>query len=81
MEGFVDFPLQSVADQPVLTGDGLVEYWATGEGGPKLEFVAYVNGDETTGECNWASPGDLAVSRRSVGNGELQLGYDAPLKP
>jgi hypothetical protein len=79
LEGFVDFPLQTVADQPVLTGDGLVEYWAAGDGGPKLEFVAYVHGDEVTGECNWASPGDLAVGRRTVGNGELKIGYDAPL--
>jgi hypothetical protein len=79
LEGFVDFPLQMVAGQPVLTGDGLVEYWAAGDGGPKLEFVAYVDGDEATGECNWASPGDLAVGRRTVGNGELQIGYDAPL--
>ncbi|MCS6244133.1 MAG: hypothetical protein H2172_09795 [Opitutus sp.] len=81
LEGFVDFPLHSVGGQPVLTGDGLVEYWAEGEGGPKLEFVAYVIGDEATAECNWASPGDLAVGRRTVGNGELQLIYDAPLKP
>ena len=81
LEGFVDFPLQNVAGQPVLTGNGLVEFWAAGEGGPKLEFVAYVDGDEVTGKCNWASPGDLAVGRRTVGNGELQLIYDAPLKP
>jgi hypothetical protein len=56
-----------------------VEYWASSEGGPKLEFVAYVHGDEATGECNWASPGDLAVGRRTVGIGELKIGYDAPL--
>jgi hypothetical protein len=81
LEGLVDFPLQSVGGQPVLTGEGLVEYWASSEGGPKLEFVAYVHGDEVTGECDWASPGDLAVARRTVGNGELQIGYDAPLLP
>jgi hypothetical protein len=63
LEGVVDFPLKLIAGQPVLTGDGLVEFWASGEGGPLLEFVAYVNGNESNGECTWASPGDLALAK------------------
>ena len=59
--GFIDLPLDMIADRPLLTGDGLVRFWASGDGGPKLEFVAYIAGNELNGECNWASPGDLAV--------------------
>jgi len=63
LEGVIDFPLETIAGQTVLTGDGLVEFWASGEGGPLLEFVAYVNGNEANGECNWAGPGDLALAK------------------
>ena len=64
LAGFMDFPLDTVAGRPVLTGDGLVRFWAAGEGGPQLQFVAYVAGDEANGECNWASPGELAEGAR-----------------
>ena len=68
LNGFVDFPLDMLDGQPLFTGDGLVRFWASGEGGPLLEFVAYVHGDEATGDCNWASPGDLAGSTEPPAN-------------
>ena len=60
LNGFIDFPGEERADQPILSADALVRFWATGEGGRQLEFVAFVAGNEVTSECNWASPGDLA---------------------
>ena len=60
MNGFIDFPGEERAGQPILTADALIHFWASGEGGRQLEFVAFIDCNQTTGECNWASPGDLA---------------------
>ncbi len=62
LNGLVDFPLVEIVGRKTLPAVEIVKYWISPEGGPLLEFVAYLDGDEHTGECEWAGPGELAAS-------------------
>jgi 1-acyl-sn-glycerol-3-phosphate acyltransferase len=60
--GMIDFPLVEIIGRQTLPAVEIVRYWTGGEGGAKLEFVAYINGDERTGKSTWAGAGELAYS-------------------
>ncbi len=60
--GLVDFPLVEILGRQTLPALDIVKFWVSPEGGPLLQFVAYLDGDERTGKCKWAGPGDLAWS-------------------
>lgn len=60
--GYIDFPLVEILGRKTLPALEIVRYWTGGEGGEKLAFVAYLNGDERTGDCRWAEAGELAWS-------------------
>lgn len=60
--GMIDFPLVEILGRKTLPALEIVKFWTTGEGGPQLEFVGYLNGDERTGKCTWAGAGELAWS-------------------
>lgn len=62
--GLIDFPLVEILGRKTLPALDIVKYWISPEGGPLLEFVAYLDGDEATGKCEWAGAGDLALSVR-----------------
>ena len=60
--GMIDFPLVEIIGRKTLPALEIVRYWTGGEGGAKLAFVAFINGDEKTGECTWAEAGELAYT-------------------
>lgn len=60
--GLIDFPLVEIVGRKTLPAVDIVKFWISPEGGPRVEFVAYLDGDERTGKCTWASSGDLAQS-------------------
>ncbi|MET0263503.1 MAG: 1-acyl-sn-glycerol-3-phosphate acyltransferase [Rariglobus sp.] len=60
--GMIDFPLIDILGRKTLPALDIVKYWTSPEGGPKLSFVAYLDGDERTGKCTWSEPGELAWS-------------------
>jgi 1-acyl-sn-glycerol-3-phosphate acyltransferase len=60
--GLVDFPLVEIMGRKTLPALEIVKFWISPDGGPLLEFVAYLDGDESTGKCEWAGAGDLAWS-------------------
>ncbi|HEY9248875.1 MAG TPA: YiiX/YebB-like N1pC/P60 family cysteine hydrolase, partial [Rariglobus sp.] len=60
--GFIDFPLVEIVGRKTLPAVEIVKFWVSPEGGPLLQFVAYLDGDERTGKCAWADAGDLASS-------------------
>ncbi len=62
LNGLVDFPLVEIVGRKTLPAVEIVKYWISPEGGPLLEFVAFLDGDERTGKCEWAGPGELARS-------------------
>jgi hypothetical protein len=62
LSGMVDFPLVEIVGRKTLPALEIVRYWTSPEGGPLLAFVAYLDGDERTGNCKWAGPGELASS-------------------
>jgi 1-acyl-sn-glycerol-3-phosphate acyltransferase len=62
--GLVDFPLVDILGRKTLPALDIVKFWMSPEGGPQLTFVAYLNGSERTGECEWAGAADLAWSVR-----------------
>ena len=62
LNGLVDFPLVDILGRKTLPAVEIVKYWISPEGGPLLEFVAYLDGDERTGKCEWAGAGELAQS-------------------
>lgn len=62
LSGMIDLPLVDILGRKTLPALEIVRYWTTGEGGEKLNFVAYLDGDERTGTCTWSEPGELAFS-------------------
>jgi hypothetical protein len=60
--GMIDFPLVEIIGRKTLPAIEIVRYWTGGEGGAKLAFVAFINGDEKTGKCTWAEAGELAYT-------------------
>lgn len=60
--GYIDFPLVEIIGRKTLPALEIVRYWTGPEGGPKLEFVAFLDGNEQTGKCDWASAGALSTS-------------------
>ena len=60
--GMIDFPLTDILGRKTLPALDIVKFWISPEGGPQLEFVAYLHGDERTGKCEWAGAGMLAWS-------------------
>ncbi|MFA6960534.1 MAG: 1-acyl-sn-glycerol-3-phosphate acyltransferase [Opitutaceae bacterium] len=62
LNGLIDFPLVDILGRKTLPAVEIVRYWISPEGGPKLKFVAFLDGDERTGECEWSGPGELSLS-------------------
>ena len=62
--GYIDFPLTEILGRKTLPAIDIVRYWTGGEGGAQLAFVAYIHGDEKTGDARWAEAGELAWSLR-----------------
>jgi len=60
--GMIDFPLVEILGRKTLPAVEIVKFWSGGDGGPLLEFVAFLDGNERSGECNWADAGELAES-------------------
>jgi len=60
--GMIDFPLVEILGRKTLPAVEIVKFWSGGDGGPLLEFVAFLDGNERTGDCCWAGPGELAES-------------------
>ena len=60
--GMIDFPLVEILGRKTLPAVEIVKFWSGGDGGPLLEFVAFLDGNERTGDCDWAGPGELAES-------------------
>ncbi len=47
--GFIDVPLSDILGRKTLPALEIVRYWTTPEGAAKLEFVAFLDGDDRTG--------------------------------
>ncbi|MDF3057923.1 MAG: hypothetical protein K0R17_2138 [Rariglobus sp.] len=60
--GMIDFSLVDILGRKTLPALDIVKFWVSPEGGPLLSFVAYLDGDERTGKCEWAGAGELAWS-------------------
>jgi len=60
--GLVDFPLVEIVGRKTLPALDIVKFWISPEGGPLLAFVAFLDGDERTGKCEWAGAAELSVS-------------------
>jgi 1-acyl-sn-glycerol-3-phosphate acyltransferase len=48
---YIDFPLVEVLGRKTLPALEIVRHWSSAVGAPQLEFVAFLDGDETTGRC------------------------------
>jgi hypothetical protein len=48
---YIDFPLVNVLGRKTLPAIEIVRYWSSPVGAPQLEFVAFLDGDETSGRC------------------------------
>ncbi|MFA6288136.1 MAG: 1-acyl-sn-glycerol-3-phosphate acyltransferase [Opitutaceae bacterium] len=62
LNGMIDFPLEEILGRKTLPAVDIVKLWMSPDGGPLLDFVAFLDGDERTGECVWADAGELAGS-------------------
>lgn len=60
--GMIDFPLVEILGRKTLPALEIVKFWVSPEGGPQLDFVAYLDGNERTGKCEWSGPAMLAWS-------------------
>ncbi len=60
--GMIDLPLVDILGRKTLPAVDIVRHWISPEGGPQLAFVAFLDGDERTGKCEWAGPDGLLVS-------------------
>jgi hypothetical protein len=65
---FVDFPLVEIMGRKTLPALEIVRHWASPEGAPQLEFVAFLDGDEKKGTCEER---DAAALRESIGRPAL----------
>src|SRR5690606_32714107 len=63
--GRIDFPLADILGRKTLPALDIVRYWANGAatGNGSLEFVALLDGDETSGTCRW---NDAETLRESI---------------
>lgn len=63
--GRIDFPLADILGRKTLPALDIVRYWANGAatGNGSLEFVALLDGDETSGTCRWS---DAETLRESI---------------
>ena len=64
LNGMIDFPLEEILGRKTLPAVDIVRFWMSPEGGPLLRFVAFLDGDERTGQCVWAGPGDLVATTK-----------------
>jgi 1-acyl-sn-glycerol-3-phosphate acyltransferase len=48
---YIDFPLVDILGRKTLPALEIVRHWASPAGGPQLEFVAFLDGDERSGTC------------------------------
>ncbi len=60
LNGMIDSPLEEILGRKTLPAVDIVKFWMSPDGGPLLDFVALLDGDERTGECVWADAGVLA---------------------
>lgn len=65
---FVDLPLVEIMGRKTLPALEIVRFWASPQGAPQLEFVAFLDGDERTGTC---VERDAAALRESIGRPAL----------
>lgn len=47
----IDFPLIEMLGRKTLPAIDMLRFWASPAGAPQLEFVAFLDGDDTTGRC------------------------------
>jgi 1-acyl-sn-glycerol-3-phosphate acyltransferase len=47
----IDFPLVDVLGRKTLPAVEIVRHWSSAQGGPQLEFIAFLDGDEIRGTC------------------------------
>ena len=48
---YVDFPLVEVLGRKTLPALEIVRHWSSPAGAPQLEFVAFLDGNESSGTC------------------------------
>ncbi|HYC71584.1 MAG TPA: 1-acyl-sn-glycerol-3-phosphate acyltransferase [Opitutaceae bacterium] len=61
-DGFIDFPLSEILGRKTLPALEIVRYWTTPEGAEKLEFVGFLDGDESSGTCTERDAAALKAS-------------------
>jgi hypothetical protein len=59
----IDFPLVEILGRKTLPALEMVRFWASPQGAPQLEFVAFLDGDERRGTC---TERDAAALRESI---------------
>lgn len=59
LSGYVDFPLVEILGTKTLPALEIVRYFTTDAGRAKLEFVAFLDGDERRGNCRFADEASL----------------------
>jgi glycerol-3-phosphate O-acyltransferase/dihydroxyacetone phosphate acyltransferase len=62
LSGMIDFPLMDILGRKTLPACDILRFWAGKEGGPKLNFVGFIDGDERTGACLWSGADELVGS-------------------
>ncbi|HEY0946006.1 MAG TPA: 1-acyl-sn-glycerol-3-phosphate acyltransferase [Opitutaceae bacterium] len=60
--GTIDFPLVEILGRKTLPALEIVRHWTTTTGAAQLEFVAFLDGDEASGECRVRDERALAES-------------------
>lgn len=60
--GTIDFPLVDILGRKTLPALEIVRHWTTPAGAAQLEFVAFLDGDEASGECRVRDERALAES-------------------
>ncbi len=58
--GMIDFPLSDILGRKTLPALEIVRHWTAPEGAAKLEFVAFLDGDDRTGACTERDAAALA---------------------
>ncbi len=48
---YIDFPLVKILGTTTLPALEIVRHWSSPQGAPQLEFIAFLDGDEITGQC------------------------------
>lgn len=60
---YIDFPLVDILGRKTLPALELVRHWNSPVGGPQLEFVAFLDGDDHSGTC---AERDAAALKRTL---------------